>query len=168
MTSTTPPEHRIVVGVNDSDSSRYALHWAAQQAEMTGFSLEVVMAWEWPLSLGRGMPLLVDYDPATDAANRLDQVLDEVIRVHPGLDIHPKIVEGLLVPVLIEASKGADLAVIGAGHHCLKGAPLGAHYLTRVHCPVVIVREDQDTLKGKPPANDTSLASGRTTTALAM
>ena len=90
MMSTKPPEHRIVVGVNGSDSSLYALHWAAQQAETSGLSLVVVMVWEWPLSLGRGMPLPVDYDPATDAATRLDQALDEVVRVHPGLDIHPE------------------------------------------------------------------------------
>lgn len=168
MTSTTPPEHRIVVGVNDSDSSLHALHWAAPLAEMTGFSLEVMMVWEWPLSLGRAMPLPVGYDPVTDAATRLDQSLDEVVQVHPGLDIHPKVVEGPLVPVLIEASKGADLAVIGAGHHRLMRGPLGADFLARIHCPVVIVREHLDTPKGKAPADDAACASGRPTTGLAM
>ena len=60
MTSMAFPTHRIVVGVDDSASSRCALRWAAQQAEMTGSSLEALMVWEWPLSLGRGMPLTID------------------------------------------------------------------------------------------------------------
>ena len=114
------------------------------------------------------MPLPVGYDPVTDAATRLDQALDEVVQVHPGLDIHPKVVEGLLVPVLIEASKGADLAVIGAGHHRLMRGPLGAHFLARIHCPVVIVREDPDTPRGNPPADDITRANGRPTAGLAM
>jgi nucleotide-binding universal stress UspA family protein len=142
-TSATQLGGRIVVGVDGSDDSRHALDWAARQAEMTGGSVEAVTAWDWPLSPGRGMPLSLGYDPASDASTLLDQAIATVSRVHPDLVIHPKVVEGHLVPALLEASRGASMVVVGAGtHHTAAGivcGPFGAH-LARAHCPVAIVR----------------------------
>lgn len=168
MTSMAPLDHHIVVGIDDSESSRRALRWAAQQADTAGFSLEVVMVWEWPLSEGRGMPLSLGYDPSTDVATALNQAINDVVRVHPGLVIRPKVVEGQLVPVLITASKGADLVVIGAGHHGLVGgivgAPLSVQLLAKAQCQVVIVREDSDGPRNSAPRDRTSLVSNRSTT----
>ncbi len=42
----------IAVGVDGSDSSVDALHWAVAQARLTGASLEVATAWELPTSYG--------------------------------------------------------------------------------------------------------------------
>ena len=58
--------HRIVVGIDGSECSLTALQWAAQQAHLTGSSLEVVMSWEWP-QYGFGLMLPDNYDPASDA-----------------------------------------------------------------------------------------------------
>ena len=41
---------RIVVGVDGSPSSIAATEWAANYAQLTGASLEVIMTWEWPYS----------------------------------------------------------------------------------------------------------------------
>jgi nucleotide-binding universal stress UspA family protein len=143
MMLTAPLGHRIVVGVDGSESSRSALHWAAQLAEVTGSSLEALTAWKWPLSLGRGMPLPLSYDPATDAATMLHQaVAEEVVRAHPGLVTRTKVVEGFLVRALIGASKNADLLVVGGSvHRGVVGGRLTAHSLARAHSPVVIVGE---------------------------
>ncbi len=46
-------EHRIVVGIDGSPSSIAGMEWAANQAELTGASLEVLMAWEWLTGYGR-------------------------------------------------------------------------------------------------------------------
>jgi nucleotide-binding universal stress UspA family protein len=49
------PDHRIVVGVDGSPSSKTALAWALQQAELTGASIEAVIAWHLPVAAG-GIP----------------------------------------------------------------------------------------------------------------
>jgi nucleotide-binding universal stress UspA family protein len=156
-----------VVGVDNSDSSRCALRWVAQQAELTGSSLEAVTAWEWSLSVGRGMPLTLAYDPSTDAATILDRAIHDVVRIHPGLVIRPKVVEGHLMPALIEASEDADLVVVGAGVHRgipgIVGGRLNAHCLARAHSPVVIVREDPHAPKSSARGGPTSAASSRST-----
>jgi nucleotide-binding universal stress UspA family protein len=169
MTATAPLAHRIVVGVDSSEPSQHALHWAARRpAEMTGGSLEAVTAWQWPLSLGRGMPLSLGYDSATDAAAVPDQGIDDVRRAHPGLLIHPKVVEGSPVTALIEASQGADIVVVGAGVHSqiarILRVPLSTHFLTSVHCPVVIVREDPHAPKSAALGDPTSRAGSLSTT----
>ena len=45
-------EQRIVAGVDGSPSSRAALAWAIQQAELTGATVEAVIAWHWPVPYG--------------------------------------------------------------------------------------------------------------------
>ncbi len=112
---------------------------------MTGSSLEVVTAWEWPPRLGRGMPLSVAYNPAVDATAIVTDVVDAAHAAHPDLVITSKVVEGRPAPVLIEASEGADLLVVGnRGHSELVGMLLGSvseHCVKNAHCPVVVVRE---------------------------
>ena len=41
--------HRIVVGVDGSPSGDAALRWAVRQAEVTGSSVDAVIAWEYPI-----------------------------------------------------------------------------------------------------------------------
>ena len=63
---------RIVVGVDGSAASKEALLWAAQQAEVTGASLEVVMVWEMPFtSFGRAIQVPGELDYAVEAEERL-------------------------------------------------------------------------------------------------
>ena len=73
MTTTrTDSAHRIVVGIDGSPSSMAALDWAADQAALTGASLEVLMTWEWPI--GIGFSLVPDgFDPAHDCETVLDR-----------------------------------------------------------------------------------------------
>ena len=63
MTATATPARRTGTGCQ-LQFVRYAFRCAAQQAEMTGSRLEVMPAFAWPLSPGRGMPLCgVNYRP---------------------------------------------------------------------------------------------------------
>jgi len=69
----------------------------------------------------------------------------EKVRVtHPDVTIRPVVVEGHPAPVLIEASRGADLLVVGSrGHGEFSGMLLGSvsDYCTHhVSCPITIVR----------------------------
>jgi nucleotide-binding universal stress UspA family protein len=50
--STKNDAPRIVVGVDGSPSSQAALRWAVRQAELTGGSVDAVLAWQIPAVAG--------------------------------------------------------------------------------------------------------------------
>src|SRR5580693_7631687 len=89
MSESGADQHRIVVGVDGSESSKQALRWAARQAGFTGATLEAVTSWEYPAFYGwsPAMPDDVDYE---DLARRgLIQTIEEVFgedRPPPGGD----------------------------------------------------------------------------------
>lgn len=55
-----PP--RIVVGVDGSAESVQALRWAVRQAELTGATVDAVIAWQPPAASGLGWGLSVAGD----------------------------------------------------------------------------------------------------------
>jgi nucleotide-binding universal stress UspA family protein len=139
-------QHRIVVGVDGSGSSVRALNWAAQQAELTGAQLEVITTWEWPMSYGWAAPYVPDWDPSADARKVLTEAVELVRQAHPGVTVDTNVAEGHPAPALVEASRGADLLVLGSrGHGEFVGMLLGSvseHCVTNAHCPVLVVRDN--------------------------
>jgi nucleotide-binding universal stress UspA family protein len=137
---------RIVAGIDGSASSLQALEWAAHQAELTDATLEVLVAWEWPNSIGWAPALPDGYDPGTDAGKVLHQAVTDLLGDHPDLVVTERVVEGHPAPCLIEASKGAALVVVGnRGHGEFAGMLLGSvseHVASGTHCPVLVYRTD--------------------------
>lgn len=137
---------RIVVGVDGSESSLRALEWGAKQAESTGASIEVIVTWEWPNSYGWAPPWPADWNPASDAQNLIDDLIEPLRKEHPKVPITGRVVEGHPAPVLIDASRGAELLVVGSrGHGEFAGMLLGSvseHCVANAHCPVLVVRGD--------------------------
>ena len=143
---TTATRRRIVVGVDGSQSSLAALRWAVRQAELTGAPLEIVSAWEWPVSyLGLGTPDPPDYDPADEARRQLDKAVSAVLTPGDATRVRRSVVEGHPAPVLEARSRTADLVVVGShGHGELTGMLLGSvsqHCVTHCHCPVAVIRQ---------------------------
>jgi nucleotide-binding universal stress UspA family protein len=136
---------RIVVGVDGSPSSLAAVEWAVHQAELTGAGLEALMTWEWPTSYGWSLPVPSEYDPAHDAEASLDRTLEPVRTANPALTIVAIIKEGHPAPLLVEASRGAALLVVGSrGHGEFAGMLLGSvseHCVSNAHCPVLVMRD---------------------------
>lgn len=139
-----PARGRIVVGIDGSPSSLDALSWAARQADLTASTLEIVMTWEWPSSYGWAAPVPSDFDPEEDVRKALDSAVEGVRAEHPGIAIDPRVVSGHPAPILVEASKGADLLVIGSrGHGEFVGMLIGSvseYCATNAHCPVLVHR----------------------------
>jgi nucleotide-binding universal stress UspA family protein len=135
---------RIVVGIDGSEAATDALRWATRQAELTGSPLEVIMTWEWPASLGWSVPIPDDYDPETDVRQVLDAAVHLALAAHPGVTVDRRVVNGHPARVLVDASKGADLLVIGSrGHGEFAGMLLGSvseFCTTNAHCPVLVHR----------------------------
>lgn len=136
---------RIVVGVDGSDESKAALRWAARQAELTGASLEAVITWHLPsAAYGAPMPVLTGWDFAPGAQEVVDGAILEVLGAEPAIKITTVVEEGYPALMLLQASVGADLLVVGSrGHGAFTGMLLGSvseHCVTHASCPVVVVR----------------------------
>ena len=60
------------------------------------------------------------------------------------MNIDPRVVSGHPAPILVEASKGADLLVVGSrGHGEFVGMLIGSvseYCATNAHCPVLVHR----------------------------
>ncbi len=144
MTPDVAAAGRIVVGVDGSGPSLRALSWAARQALLTGSTLDAVMAWEWPTSYGWAVPVPTDFDPEEDVRHALESALASVRNDYPDLAIDPRVVHGHPAPILVEASKGADLLVVGSrGHGEFVGMLIGSvseYCATNGHCPVLVHR----------------------------
>jgi nucleotide-binding universal stress UspA family protein len=139
-----PGAGRIVAGIDGSPSSLDALSWAARQADLTGATLEIIMTWEWPSSYGWAAPVPADYDPEEDVRQALEDAVARVQAQYPGLAVDPRVVSGHPAPILVEASKGADLLVVGSrGHGEFVGMLIGSvseYCATNAHCPVLVHR----------------------------
>jgi nucleotide-binding universal stress UspA family protein len=144
MTNSSRTTGRIVVGVDGSPSSVQALDWAARQATITGCAVSAVTTWRFPTSYGFPMPVAPDFDPAADASKVLEGALQESRKAHPEVSFTASVLEGYPAQVLIDASDGAELLVVGSrGHGELAGMLLGSvseHCVAHSHCPVVVVR----------------------------
>jgi len=145
-------QHRIVVGVDGSKSSKAALAWAVRQAELTGASVDAVIAWHYPIAFG-GTPLtpvgaLMDTDFAAAAARVLNIAISETTNPAGPVKISSTVREGNAAPILLEAADGSDLLVVGSrGHGGFAEALLGSvsqHCVHHAPCPVVIIRGPRD------------------------
>lgn len=139
---------RIVVGVDGSEASKTALRWAANQARLTGARLVVVAAWEYPTSFGWAPAYPADWDPEADARTALTEVVDQVLGQQRPDGVELDVAEGHPAPILVEASQGAELLVVGSrGHGAFAGMVLGSvseHCVAHARCPVVVVRQEPE------------------------
>lgn len=143
MSRQIPAEHRIVVGVDGSDSSRQALQWAVRQARLTGATVDAVICWLHPTVYGRA-PVSVDRELGHAAGKVLAQAVAEAFDDGVPTGIRESAILGNAAEVLLEQSRGADLLVVGSrGHGGFTGALLGSvgqHCVQHASCPVVVVR----------------------------
>ena len=139
---------RIVVGVDGSPSAGEALRWAVRQAELTGATVEAVIAWHPPLMVGGyGWPP-VGVLETTDFGKLAGRVLADSIAAAVGSEspvpVTPVVAEGNPAQVLLDAAAGADLLVVGSrGHGGFAEALLGSvsqHCVHHARCPVVVIR----------------------------
>ncbi len=137
-------DRRIVVGVDGSASSKAALAWAVTQAKLTGAVVEAVIAWEYPTAYGYAVPV-GDVDWPEIAESAVMDAIDEVTSSAGQAEIRPMVVRGYAAQVLLDASHGAELLVVGSrGHGGFVEALLGSvgqHCVQHASCPVVVIRD---------------------------
>jgi len=97
-------EHRIVVGVDGSASSRAALAWAVKQARLTGAAIEAVIAWDYPATYGYPITVASEVSYEDLAAKVLAEAVGEIGPLSEGIKISSKVTEGYPAEVLLDAS----------------------------------------------------------------
>jgi len=132
----------VVVGVDASENGQIALRWALQQARLMGAELHAVTAWEVSAAYGY-VPMYTDVDLEGDARKQQDTALAQVAEDAAGVDVVAKVVRGHAADALLDASRGADLLVVGSrGHGTFAGTLLGSvsqHCAQHARCPIVVV-----------------------------
>lgn len=140
--SSTAPG-RVVVGVDGSAHSLLALRWGAALAAATGGQLDVVMAWHQPVYCGWDYVAIGDWNPARDAAQRLDESVRAVFGEDRPAGLRLLVREGNAAQVLRAASRDAAMLVVGSrGRGGVSGLLLGsvsANCAEHATCPVLVV-----------------------------
>ena len=148
MNSEGGGQELVVVGVDGSEESVAALRWAARYATATGARVRALLAWHYPAAAGEAPVGVAPEAIREQTEAQMHQTLDEAIaKVSAGQDtagVERSTAYGHPAQALIEASREADLLVVGShGHGAFTGMLVGSvsiHCVTGAFCPVVVVR----------------------------
>lgn len=140
MTTSTP---RIVVGVDGSAASVEALRWAMTQADLTGATIKAIGTWRSPDEGG-----IAYYAAEIDWVDLTRRSLEIAIK-EAGLgdrqDVEAVVIEGTPAHVLVDASRDAQLLVVGTrGHGGFAGLLMGStstYVIAHAACPVLVIRD---------------------------
>ena len=122
-------EGRILVGVDDDDSSSAAVDFAAREARDAGVGLTLVHAWQMPVPTMDGAVALLASPIEQKATHRriLDAVADTVLAAYPGIAVERILVNDNPSAALLTEARRSSLVVIGTHHRGpLAGAVLGS------------------------------------------
>jgi nucleotide-binding universal stress UspA family protein len=135
---------KIVVGVDGSGPSVAALREAQRLAVPLGAEVEAIACWAYPNMYDTYVMMGIE-----QFRERTEEQLQEAVIMAFGAErprnVHTRLVEGLARSVLIEASKAADLLVVGRrGHGGFAGLLVGSvssACVAHARCPVLVVRD---------------------------
>ncbi len=131
----------IVVGVDGSEQSLAALHWAVDEARLRHGKVRVITAWHYP-----PVPSTVEDSGIDDSFHAAERVQADALKAvaADGMDIAGKVVRDSPAIALLDAAKDADLLIVGSrGHGGFAGLLIGSISGQVSHhapCPVLIVR----------------------------
>ncbi|MDQ7910401.1 universal stress protein [Phytohabitans sp. ZYX-F-186] len=134
----------VIAAVDGSDCALLALEYAFEQAAARDTGLRVLRAWQPPAP--RWRPPEYDLEEqATAERVELDELLASWRVKYPAVDVAVDVLAGPTGRVLVDATRGAQLVVVGSrGRGGFRGLLLGSvsqQLLHHAHCPVAVVRE---------------------------
>ena len=135
---------RVVVGVDGSAESLLALQFAASAARLRGAPLEVVHVWQDTDHAAHGRLLPLGSSAKAQADREWQSILRSTLVVASDVEIISNHVPGFAQSVLLKASEGAALLVVGSrGRGGWAGLLLGSvslRCITLSACPVAVIR----------------------------
>ncbi|MCF0096367.1 universal stress protein [Micromonospora sp. MH99] len=147
----------VVVGVDGSPSSLVAAEHGARAALLRSRPLLLVHGYLHPL--GYGVPLN-PYDlgvpaPTEESRKMLEKTAADLVDSWPGLDVEARQVAGGPGATMVEESRRADLVVVGSrglgGFTGLLLGSVGAQVAAHAHCPVLVIRPDEQPIDAAAP-----------------
>jgi nucleotide-binding universal stress UspA family protein len=138
---TAPP---IVVGIDGSDGSRLALEWALEEARLRDADVLAVYGLMLVPVAVPELPPMLDLDALHDSAQAfLEAFVEEPAGRFPEVAVRCVVANGPAAESLVEASRDADLLVVGSrGLGGIRGMLLGSvgnQCVQHATCPVVVV-----------------------------
>jgi nucleotide-binding universal stress UspA family protein len=138
--------YRIVVGVDGSEHSNAALRWALAEAEVHSDGMvTAVLSWQVPFL---SFPGAFDRGELENAYKNFLIETVSAIAPKPAVPLETLVAEGDPTESMIEASKDANLLVLGIrGRSPFAGLLLGSvsqGAAATAHCPVVLVKRTDD------------------------
>ena len=152
-TASTPTPDTVVVGIDGSDGAIAAVRWAATYARATGARLRLVHAVRESASATVALTAPVSFTGAPPPRRRRARPGKRVVAsataearlFAPNVEVSGYIQPGGTVDVLVHASTGASLLVVGSPD--MSWAPTGSigwQASTQAHCPTAIIRGSTD------------------------
>ncbi|MCU7729398.1 universal stress protein [Actinoplanes sp. KI2] len=143
-------ESPVLLGVDGSSANDPAVGFAFEEAALRGVPLVAEHAWAHPVSTGPGDMLPLVYD-VSELGHDEERLLSEALAgwqaKYPDVVVERKLVRGGARPALIEATRHAQLVVVGSrGRGGFTGLLLGSVSQAVLHhadCPVAIVPHPQ-------------------------
>ena len=137
-------QKKILVGVDGSANSLLALKWALAEARLRGDEVEVLHGWHFPyMADPSGMVPFPTAALQESAEVVVADALRECAADAEGITVSTRVQESTGAEFLIEASKDADLLVVGRRGHggflALVMGSLAQQVSAHAHCPVVVV-----------------------------
>jgi nucleotide-binding universal stress UspA family protein len=137
-----PTDLTVVVGTDGSLGSTRALRWALREGRSRGTPVRAVFAWQHPPV--RSMAVGPPNGSPPGAREIMDATRALAARCEPDVPLVAADSVGATVPVLLDASGGADLLVVGSrGRGTLQGDLVGSvarQCIMGAPCPVVVVQ----------------------------
>jgi nucleotide-binding universal stress UspA family protein len=138
----------IVVGVDGSECSISALHFALEEARVRHARLRIVVVWHVPLAAyGAGWappPPHLTEDAEAAAGEILDSAAKLAQEGDGEVEIERVVREGQPAQILVEEAEGAELLVVGCrgrgGFRELMLGSISHQCALHARCPVAIVR----------------------------
>ena len=138
-----PKAEGVAVGDDGSAGSRDAVRWAAREAAVRGCPLYVLRSWSIldlaPPAAQASVPPLATFQARVQA-----EMQDDWAALDLDVAVHLQPVHAPAVRMLLEASRTADLLVVGSrGRGGFTELVLGStadQVVRHSHCPVTVVR----------------------------
>jgi nucleotide-binding universal stress UspA family protein len=141
----------ITVGIDGSAHSTRALEWAIKEAAVRHAPLTVLTVHTVPMSGWTGNPITLpqdaeDQEKAQQAAEEMTLKATSQLGAAKPSSVTVRAISGFPAQELIEASRTADLMVVGSrgagGFTRLMIGSVSSQVVHHAHCPVVVVSSE--------------------------
>ncbi len=150
MVSTTK-RYGIIVGIDGSSASDFAVSWAAHDAAIRGLPLTIVHV-ENPAAPTWSQAPILEESPAEQVAEgrsllaNASKIARDAIGDTARIHINGELLSSAIAPALVDQSKDAELIVVGSsGRGALSRGFLGSvssGLIRHAHCPVALIRDE--------------------------